>query len=147
MREINLYWTYPRDYSRICEHPYSDCIGLYYVSRVWGGKETVLYVGETLQCFEKRIKQHNYKQSGYTLKRGKLRVRFGTIPASFNMGNMNKHHFLLTLESAVIHNIIDKPKVDFVNRRQIQSYTYYYDLHIHNTGFRGEIDKIIETER
>ena len=147
MREIEIDWKYPRDYCNIDEHPFADCLGLYYISRIWGGKETVIYVGETLQAFKERIKQHNRCSDKYTQTRGKLIVRLGTIPNSFNFGNMNKKHFMMTLESAIIQNIKDKEGVRLFNNRQVKKYTYHYDLDIHNTGYRGKIDEILLTEK
>lgn len=145
MREIELMWSYPRNYYDIDRHPDSDCLGIYYISRIWGGKETVIYVGKTLQAFRNRMKQHNDSCDEYTQKRGQLKIRLGLIPQSFNIGNMNKEHFILTLESAIIQNIKDKPGVNLCNRRQINNYTYFYNLAIINTGFHGKIDRRIET--
>ncbi len=61
MRNIELYWSYPRNYDDIGNHPYAGCLGIYYISRIWGGKETAIYVGKTLQAFKYRMYQHDNK--------------------------------------------------------------------------------------
>lgn len=147
MRNIEIYWTYPRDYNNIGDHPWGDCLGIYYISRVWGGKETAIYVGKTLQAFKTRMYQHDLDGDDYTTKRGRLKIRLGTIPQSFNFGRLNKDHFILTLESAIIQNIKDKSGVNLCNKKQLNQCSYYYDLQIKSTGFPAVIDREILIER
>ncbi len=56
-------------------------------------------------------------------------------------------NFLLTLESAIIQNVKDKPDVKLCNAKQIGQYSYYYDLAIKNIGFPALIDREIIVER
>lgn len=147
MRNIEIYWTYPRNYSDIGAHPFGDCLGIYYISRVWGGKETAIYVGKTLQAFKTRMYQHDCNCDEYTVKRGQLRIRLGTISQSFNFGRLNKDHFILTLESAIIQNVKDKAGVNLCNKRQVNQYSFYYDLQIKNTGFPAVIDRELIIKR
>ena len=147
MRNIEIYWTYPRDYNNIGDHPLGDCLGIYYISRVWGGKETAIYVGKTLQAFKTRMYQHDLDGDDYTTKRGRLKIRLGTIPQSFNFGRLNKDHFILTLESAIIQNIKDKSGVNLCNKQQLIQSSYYYGLQTRSTGFQAVIDREILIER
>ena len=61
LHNITIKWTYPRVIENIDTCRESTQNGLYYVSRIFGNRETTIYIGETKRDFMTRIDEHDKK--------------------------------------------------------------------------------------
>lgn len=79
----------------ICQKGY----GIYCIIRVFGAKETVLYIGQTNYRFSRRLNDHQNKWM-YQY-RGKMRVLLGTIKSQ----NLPSQQIIEDVESGLIYQI------------------------------------------
>ena len=135
-KTIEIIWSYPLKVdSALTKERCIDSWGIYYISRKFGGNETLLYIGLTFhQNFINRIIQHHKKwMSDY---RGEKYIRFGEFP----IGKAITKDMIEDLESCIIfemqplHNIHKKSSYSFTNEYKII-----------NRGNRGFIPKEIST--
>ena len=106
----------------------SSCIqGLYYISRVFGKKETSLYIGIATQdnTISHRLKAH--KKHWLKLYRGKIFVRIGKIVYPANANKSIIEH----AESAIV---FEQSDIFYENTCKAQSYTYTDLYRIENEG-------------
>ena len=59
VRTITVNWLKPIMYRKAYYNDKILGIGVYYISRKFGGKESVLYIGKTYDCFYNRIISHD----------------------------------------------------------------------------------------
>lgn len=127
---------------------FSQEIGMYLISTqyVRNNKtfEIFRYVGETRGTFDKRILQHIKNDSNWCLQYGQTYIRFGNISRVPKCVD-DIDHFLLTIESTIIQSIKTHENSALVNKRQVNSWTIYYDLLISNTGFRSIVPAELNT--
>ncbi|WP_407405208.1 hypothetical protein [Sodaliphilus sp.] len=118
---------------------YDEQIGIYLISTKFTRNgvlcEKFVYVGETMNSFDTRIFQHIEKSSEWSKSYGQKYIRFGKIEKYPNW--VETKELLLTLESTIIQSIKDHPNARLVNKRQINSWTIYYDINVENVGYRG----------
>ena len=132
IRQATLYWYPPRTLqtvynSKICISSW----GLYAISRTFGGKETLLYVGLTFdQCFMHRIIKH--EMNWFKSYRGTYLVRFG----EFQKPCYITKDLVEDVESALIYEL--KPKHNISKK---YSYTFINRYRVFNIGFRGLLPK------
>lgn len=74
---IRIEWSEPLLIEDAIESPASYHAGLYYLTRLFGTKETSLYIGKATNTIRERLKSHR-KEWVYEY-RGKIFVRLGTI--------------------------------------------------------------------
>lgn len=152
IQTVKIYWSKPVALEHITHSQhYNEEIGLYLVSRKYirnhNSIEKITYVGETYNGFGTRIKQHLYRKSQssrWVDTLGEKYIRFGKIIKTPTIVD-NNEHLLWTLESAIIQSIIGLPNVALTNKRQISSWSIWYDLIIENSGFHSIIPSIINT--
>ena len=65
-KEITIKWSYPLEFDKVLDSDRSNEIGLYYISRVFGSKETLLYIGKTTNSFKSRLSVHKQNLLIYT---------------------------------------------------------------------------------
>ncbi|WBL17536.1 GIY-YIG nuclease family protein [Sutcliffiella sp. NC1] len=108
--------------------------GIYAIYRVYGEKETLLYIGKTTRSFWKRISEH-HKDWLWSVK-GKIQIRFGLL--EFPNGGRYSAKKLADVESLLI--LWHLPKENTIS-------TCYYrgrvDLEVINHGRRGLLAKRI----
>ncbi len=77
MRHITLDWPYPMDVNSILEDVRMGDIGIYYITRDFGGHISDLYIGKTTYSFGSRLESHvwNWMDS----YRGTKQVRLGYL--------------------------------------------------------------------
>jgi len=144
LHTIEINWGFPVSLETFDNNWKSVEIGIYYISRVFGGKETPIYIGETTQSFRKRIDQHYRHESIFLDKRGEKFIRMGTIVKPQDLsGYDNLPRLLKTIESAIIFEISPVIIDGLSNISQTVNYTIWYDLHIINSGKRGLIPRDI----
>lgn len=144
LHTVEINWGFPIPLSFINSNWKSTEKGIYYISRIFGSKETPIYIGQTVQSFSKRIGQHLYDKSDFLDKRGDKFIRMGTIVKPKDLsGYDNEQRLLKTIESAIITEVNGITNYSLTNKSQAQSHTIWYDLRIINTGKRGVIPREI----
>jgi predicted GIY-YIG superfamily endonuclease len=126
MKSVKLTWSNPtkidsalKDYSSIESH-----WGLYCISRIFGRKETILYIGYTFnQSFSQRIHQHN--QNWIKTYRGKKIVRFGYFLSPLQI----TEDLIKDVESCLIFELCPVK-----NKSKTKSYTPKTELQVLNKG-------------
>ncbi|MEG2660514.1 MAG: hypothetical protein RR978_07330 [Oscillospiraceae bacterium] len=76
-RIIRIEWSEPLLIENAIASPLSRQAGLYYITRLFGSKETSLYIGKATNTIRQRLKSHN--KDWVHDYRGKIFVRLGTI--------------------------------------------------------------------
>jgi len=131
IKTVKIYWTYPVLYENIFSSIKVSEKGIYYLSRNFGDKETLLYIGKTSNSFYNRLNSHKYWLNLY---RGKLFVRLGIIisPKTYD------DSLITDVESALIYEM--QP---FENTDKTNGYYYLNECKIVNTGYRGLLPPVI----
>jgi hypothetical protein len=110
--------------------------GIYAIYRVYGEKETLLYIGKTSRTFSQRISEHSKAWLGNV--KGKIQVRLGLL--EFPEGEKYSDQKLADVESLLI--LWHLPRENTI-------YASYYcgreNLEILNLGRKGLLDKRIST--
>jgi hypothetical protein len=137
MEAIKINWHGPYDINNIGNYDVSNSIGIYAVYRVWGGKESLLYIGKTERSFLNRITEHHKEWVGNV--RGQIRLRFGTL--EFEQGKHYSSKKLSDVEALLI--ILNTPSENTMCR-----YNYFgrEGLTVINAGRRGLIKQRVSTE-
>ena len=150
IHNITIKWTYPRVIENIDTCWESNQNGLYYVSRIFGRRETPIYIGETKRDFITRINEHYKTLSNFFNKRGIKKIRLGIIVRPKSLSTYDDSEFknlLRTIESRLIEYLYLKGHGDSLcNKRQVSSYTESYKLNIKNIGYRGTLPKYLQFE-
>lgn len=134
MRKIVIDWSYPMDIDNILDDKRMSDIGIYYITRNFGGKISDLYIGKTTYSYKSRLESHRWDWlENY---RGEKYVRLGTIvkPKCISEENLKQlindaeATLIFCCRSQLIHNIMCKETCNPSQR-----------LHIFNTGRRGNL--------
>lgn len=137
MQTATLTWHGPYSFDRILNYDIAYNKGIYAISRIWGGKETLLYIGSTKRTLYQRIYEHSW---WFPDIRGKIRIRFGILDLS--EGQRFSLRKLKDIEALLI--AWHRPCENTMN------YHYYYGrfyLTVINKGRRGVvIAKEVSTE-
>lgn len=134
MRKIIIDWSYPMDINNILSDERMDDIGIYYITRNFGGKISDLYIGKTTYSYKSRLESHWWNWlDNY---RGKKYVRLGTIVKPKHVSEENLKQLINDTEETLIfccgNQLIH-------NTMCISSCNPLQRLHIFNTGWRGNI--------
>ena len=131
IKTVKINWSYPVLYENIFSSIRVNEKGIYYLSRKFGDKETLLYIGKTSNSFYNRLNSHKYWLNLY---RGKLFVRLGIIisPKTYD------DNLITDVESALIYEM--QP---FENTDKTNGYYYLNECKIVNTGYRGLLPPVI----
>ena len=131
IKTVKINWSYPVLYENIFSSTRINEIGLYYLSRKFGEKETLLYIGKTSNSFYNRLYSHKNWLNKY---RGKLFVRLGIIvlPKTYD------DNLITDVESALIYEM--KP---FENTDKTNGYYYLNECKIVNIGYKGLLPPVI----
>lgn len=74
---IRVYWADPRPIDDVISSLPDDAIGLYYITRICRGKESSLYIGESISSIKSRLLSHKNWVHGYS--RSEIFVRIGRV--------------------------------------------------------------------
>jgi len=131
IKTVKINWSYPVLYENIFSSIRVNEKGIYYLSRKFGDKETLLYIGKTSNSFYNRLNSHKYWLNLY---RGKLFVRLGIIisPKTYD------DSLITDVESALIYEM--QP---FENTDKTNGYYYLNECKIVNIGYRGLLPPVI----
>ncbi|MBP3337298.1 MAG: hypothetical protein J6L59_02700 [Clostridia bacterium] len=122
---IRINWNKALSLEDAIESDLSNTQGLYYISRVFGSKETSLYLGIATQhnTIRNRLKSHNWLNQ----YRGRIYVRLGHIIYPKNPDASIIDH----AESAILY---EQGDVFFENTSKTKSYSYTDLYRIENEG-------------
>jgi len=131
IKTVKINWTYPVLYENIFSSIKVSEKGIYYLSRKFGDKETLLYIGKTSNSFYNRLYSH---KDWLNLYRGKLFVRLGIIvsPKTYD------DNLITDVESALIYEM--QP---FENTDKTNGYYYLNECKIVNIGYKGLLPPVI----
>ena len=131
---IRIYWADPLPVDDAIESDESLCSGVYYITRVFNGREISRYIGKASNTIRERLKEH--RKEWLHRVRGQILVRMGTITYPKDADADIIDH----AESALIYEHKDI-LVDNTDKRNSYSYSELYQ--VQNTGNIGELkDKI-----
>lgn len=138
MRKITIEWSYPMEIDNILLDERMEEIGLYYITRDFGGKKTDLYIGKTTYSYKSRLESHWWNWiDDY---RGKKYVRLGKIIKPKNLHGDELKQLITDCESTLIfcmrfhlkHNVMCTNTCNMTERLQIC-----------NTGWRGNLPETL----
>ncbi len=143
LRTVKIKWSYPMLFENIVSDIRVNGIGVYYITRKFGGREKSLYIGKTHDSFYKRLIDHEEIWFGDNDCRGKKYIRLGTIVTSKKLGDEEMNLLIKDVESALIFEMADLLPKNFMGKK---TYTCQCDYlcKIISTGFRGEITPFID---
>lgn len=135
-RKTEIYWSYPKTLESVLDS--EICLngwGLYYISRKFGGNETLLYIGLTFdQTYIKRIAQH--RKNWLHQYRGEIYIRFG----EFTKPQQIAKDLVVDVESCLIYEL--EPRYNTCKK---SSYSFSNEYVITSNGYRGLVPKQIST--
>lgn len=99
-RRITIEWSYPIEINSILQKECVNDIGIYYISRKFGEKQSILYIGKTTDCFQRRLKSH--KEDWLDTYRGKKFVRLGRIISPKNISEAELKELINDAERTII---------------------------------------------
>jgi len=131
---VNLKWRGPFHINDISLYDESFAQCLYAICRIWGGKESLLYIGRTKRQLRQRIKEHMYWLSDSK----SIYIRFGCIELLPNQKWSDKR--FADTESLLI-TALQPPE-------NTQNSKYYCgrELDVVNRFKRGPIRKFISSD-
>lgn len=137
-KSVTIEWSFPIVYSHAYEKEKCSEHGIYYISRVFGGHETLIYIGKTVDCFFNRLKSHD--DTWLKTVRGQKYIRFGSILTPKTYDN----NLLEDIESAIIYEM--QPHNNYM---KTCGYTYrsFYFVNISNVGYRGVLPQMIDGKK
>ncbi len=138
VKYIEIRWTYPKSPDAAWESEESYGRGIYQITRLFGGNESLLYIGVVKgedRNFYQRLSEHwSWLQS----IRGTVRIRFGKIVG--RQGFTLTREILETAEGALIWE--HQPSE---NTAKMNDYRKYHHLVITNSGYRGFLNQVVDT--
>lgn len=132
VKKVTVEWSFPR---QLDKNWYSEKLqgkGLYYISRIFGNKETLLYIGQTSETFYSRLLDHDWKWMNRY--RGVKYFRLGTITYPTNKTDEEMTQLVKDVESTLIYHM--KP---IENVKCTISYAPKHLYTVKNVGYRGEL--------
>ena len=138
LKKVTVDWSYPRLLDKLWYDEQLEGFGLYYISRKFGSKETLLYIGKTCNKFYIRLLAHDYNWlSDY---RGKKYIRLGTITYPTNKTDDDLCQLIQDIENALIYEM----RWSLIkNTKGMNGYTPKNLYIVTNTGYRGELSPTI----
>lgn len=77
---ITLKWSYPQKKENFKFSHYDDMMGVYMITRKFGNKKSIIYIGKTRRFVAKRLNEHENRDfSPWTEKIGQKYVRFAMV--------------------------------------------------------------------
>ena len=87
---IRVHWTDPRPIDDVISSLSDDEIGLYYITRRFNGKESSLYIGESISSIKNRLMSHKNWVHGYSHSQIYVRIGYIVYPKN-NIVNAIQH--------------------------------------------------------
>ncbi|MGG3561981.1 GIY-YIG nuclease family protein [Neobacillus rhizosphaerae] len=136
MTVVQVRWYGPYGLENINTRDIASYMGVYAIYSVFGGKESLLYIGKTSRSFNRRINEH-YREWLWNV-RGEIKIRFGIL--EYPHGGIHSVKKLNDMESLLIH--WHRPPY---NTSSIEWYRGRLNLEVINVGRRGLLDRNVTT--
>lgn len=137
-RRITIEWSYPVEISSVLQKESMKDIGIYYISRQFGQKQSILYIGKTTNYFGNRLWSHN--EDWLDTYRGKKSVRLGRIVSPVNISEDELSSLINDAEKTIIFYFSNTEGCDLVvNIKATKSASFEKFLKIKNIGYRGNL--------
>jgi hypothetical protein len=137
-RRITIEWSYPIEINSILQKETVNDIGIYYISREFGSKQSMLYIGKTTYGFFDRLGKHN--KDWLNSYRGKKFVRLGRIVSPKNISEEELKELINDAEKTIIFYMSNISQVELVaNVSSTKSIYFDNMLKIKNIGYRGQL--------
>lgn len=137
-KQITIEWSYPIEINRILEKECMNDIGIYYISRKFGEKQSILYIGKTTYSFWSRLESH--KEEWLDYYRGKKYVRLGRVISPNNISEQELKELINDAERTIIFYLSNNDEYELVaNVVSTKSTTFDNILKITNIGYRGQL--------
>ena len=142
---IRIYWNDAMSLADAIRSPLSDVQGLYYITRVFGKKETSLYLGIARYGNTVRRRLEAHRSSWLSAYRGDIRVRIGHILYPRQLDAEEKAEIIDHAESALLYDPAHKALFpENVGKRNSYSYTSLYQ--VENTGDIFQLQPVIRMQ-
>lgn len=138
-RVVQIRWCYPLPFGNSADHGLSNEIGLYQITRYWGGTPALGYVGivwSDHRSFRQRMAEHSRDWIDTT--RGTFELRFGQIE-SWEGAALNRS---LVEEAEGVLICHHQPPFNTSKR---STFSLRNELIVKNVGYRGFLDPQIDT--
>lgn len=134
MKNVVIEWSYPIDMDNIMTNDCMTNVGLYYITRNFGGNISDLYIGKTTYSYKSRLNAHQHNWiNDY---RGTEQVRLGEIVSHKTLSWENYDALLNDVEKTLIWLMRDS----LIHNKQCMKDCYPKNrLHIKNIGYRGNL--------
>ena len=124
---LRIQWSEPIELNELLESDIAELQGLYYITRIFGTKETSLYLGIATGNNTVKNRLRSHKKEWLYQYRGKIYVRIGRIVYPRNYDDVMIDH----AESAILY---EQSNVFYENTCKTKSYTYTELYRIENIG-------------
>ncbi|MBP3568271.1 MAG: hypothetical protein J6K04_03800 [Lachnospiraceae bacterium] len=139
-RRIVIEWSYPVEINSILQKECMNDIGIYYISRKFGEKQSILYIGKTTYSFFSRLESH--KEFWLNTYKGKKYVRLGRIVSPKNITEDELKQLINDAERTIIYYLSNMDEHELVaNVVSTKSTKFDTVLKISNAGYRGQLPK------
>ena len=137
-RRITIEWSYPIEINKILQKESMNDIGIYYISRTFGEKKSILYIGKTTDAFKKRLKDH--KAKWLDTYKGQKHVRLGKIISPKNISEEELKTLINDAERTIIFYLSNLDEHELVANVVSTNFTTFdYTLKITNVGYKGQL--------
>lgn len=137
-KRITIEWSYPIEINSILQKECMNDIGIYYISRKFGEKQSILYIGKTTYSFWSRLESH--KEYWLDSYRGKKYVRLGRIIHPNNISEQELKELINDAERTIIFYLSNIDGHELVaNVVSTKSTNFDNILWITNVGYRGQL--------
>ena len=134
MKNVVIEWSYPKDIENILCDDTMQNVGLYYITRNFGGNISDLYIGKTIFSYKSRLEPHC--KSWIDDYRGVKQVRLGEIVSHKSLSWENYSSLIDDVEKTLIWLMRDS----LLHNIQCTKDCYpKHRLHIANIGYRGNL--------
>ena len=139
-QQIVIEWSYPVEFSRILKKDSMKDIGIYYIFRKFGNKQSILYVGKTTYSFFSRLDSHRvFKLDNY---RGKKFVRLGHIISPKRVEEQKLKELINDAEKTIIFYLSNCSDCELIDNKDCTKTASFENLlKIKNIGYKGQLPK------
>lgn len=126
---IRIHWHSPIPFEDVLKSELTNTQGLYYITRIFGTKETSLYLGIARYHNTIRHRLESHRDKWLHHYRGQINVRVGYIIYPTNMSMDEKAEIINHAESAILYDPAHKKLFpENVDKRSSYSYSELYRI-------------------
>ena len=141
-KHITIKWSYPTEIDQILQTEDMNDIGIYYISRVFGKKESILYIGKTTHSFGSRLESH--KEKWLDKYKGTKYVRLGRIVHPRFIFSKKRKALINDAERTIIFYLSNLDEQGLIaNIASTKSTAVEHTLKIKNIGYKGQLPKVL----